>query len=121
MVVPILKNPGLKRRFPWTFSINEFGVEELMNVLKIKIESSEWEYEDSFDKVKSLISQNKQYLTGNGGDIENILAKAKIINIRKNFLNNDKTLSQDDIIESINQFLLTRKETNNEPPYGMYT
>ena len=115
------KNPGLKRRFPWTFSINEFGVEELMNVLKIKIDSSEWDYEDSYDKVRSLITQNKQYLTGNGGDIENILAKAKIINIRKNFLNNDKTLTQDDIIESINQFLLTRKETTNEPPYGMYT
>lgn len=115
------KNPGLKRRFPWTFSINEFGVEELMNVLKIKIDSSEWDYEDSYDKVRSLITQNKQYLTGNGGDIENILAKAKIINIRKNFLNNDKTLTQVDILESINQFLLTRKETINEPPYGMYT
>jgi len=115
------KNPGLKRRFPWTFSINEFGVEELMNVLKVKIDASEWDYEDSYDKVRSLISQNKQYLTGNGGDIENIIAKAKIINVRKNFLNDDKILTQDDLIESINQFLLTRKQTNNDPPYGMYT
>ena len=115
------KNPGLKRRFPWTFSINEFGVEELMNVLKVKIEYSDWDYEDSFDKVRTLITQNKQYLTGNGGDIENILGKAKIINVRKNFLNNYKILTQDDIIDSINQFLLTRKETTNEPPYGMYT
>jgi SpoVK/Ycf46/Vps4 family AAA+-type ATPase len=115
------KNPGLKRRFPWTFSINEFGVEELINVLKIKINSSEWDYEDSYDKARSLITQNKQYLTGNGGDIENIIAKAKIINIRKNFLNNDKILTQDDIIESINQFLLTRKESISEAPYGMYT
>jgi SpoVK/Ycf46/Vps4 family AAA+-type ATPase len=115
------KNPGLKRRFPWTFSINEFGVEELMSVLKIKIEASEWDYEDSYDQIRSLISQNKQYLIGNGGDIENILSKAKIINIRKNFLKNDKTLTQDDIIESINQFLLTRKETKHDPPFGMYT
>lgn len=115
------KNPGLKRRFPWTFSISEFGVDELMSVLKIKIDTSDWDYEDSYDKVKSLISQNKQYLTGNGGDIENILAKAKIINVRKNFLNNDKTLTQEDIIESIHQFLLTRKDTISEPPYGMYT
>lgn len=115
------KNPGLKRRFPWTFSINEFGVEELIDVLKIKIQNSDWDYEDSYDKVTSLISQNKRYLTGNGGDIENILSKAKIINIRKNFLNNDKTLTQEDIVESINQFLLTRKDNVSEPPYGMYT
>ena len=115
------KNPGLKRRFPWTFSINEFEVEEIMSVLKIKIEASDWDYEDSYDKVRSLITQNKRYLTGNGGDIENILAKAKIINIRKNFLNNYKTLTQDDIIDAVNQFLLTRKETITEPPYGMYT
>lgn len=115
------KNPGLKRRFPWIFSINEFEVEELMNVLKIKINSSEWDYEDSYDDVRSLISQNKKCFTGNGGDIETILAKAKIINSRKNFLNNNKMLTQEDILESIDQFLLTRKNNTNEPPFGMYT
>ena len=115
------KNPGLKRRFPWTFSISNFGVEELMEVLKIKINMSEWDYEESYDKIESLISQNKDYITGNGGDIENILAKAKIINVRKNFLNNTKILTQNDILESIQQFLLTRKDNNSLPPWGMYT
>lgn len=115
------KNPGLKRRFPWTFSIDQFGVEELMKVLKSKIDASEWDYEDSYDPIKVLITKNKSYLTGNGGDIENIIAKAKIINVRKNFLNNDKTFTSDDFIESINQFLITRKDNISDPPYGMYT
>jgi replication-associated recombination protein RarA len=115
------KNPGLKRRFPWTFSIESFNTQELVEVLKTKIESSEWEYEDSYDRIYWILSQNKQYLTGNGGDIENIFAKAKIINTRKNFLSNDKILKEEDFIDSIHQFLLTRKENTHEPPYGMYT
>lgn len=115
------KNPGLKRRFPWTFSIDQFGVEELMKVLKSKIDASEWDYEGSYDPIRGLITKNKRYLTGNGGDIENIIAKAKIINVRKNFLNNDKTFTSDDFIESINQFLITRKDNISDPPYGMYT
>ena len=115
------KNPGLKRRFPWTFSIEDFTSEDLLEVLKVKIESSDWEYEGDFTKILGMIAKNKSYFSGNGGDIENILSKAKIINIRKNFLSNDKILKEEDFIESISQFLITRKDTLSEPPYGMYT
>ena len=115
------KNPGLRRRFPWTFSIEPFTSEDLIEVLKVKINESEWDYDDKYDKILQLVTKNKNYFSGNGGDIENIFAKSKIINVRRNFLNNDKTLIEDDILEAINQFLLTRKETISEPPFGMYT
>lgn len=114
------KNPGLKRRFPWTFSIEPFEVKDLIQVLKVKIDNSEWEYYDAYDKIESVLSQNKSYLIGNGGDIENIFSKAKIINIRKNFLNDNKVISEEDFLESIKQFLLTRKDTTSSPPFGMY-
>lgn len=114
------KNPGLKRRFPWTFSIEPFEVNDLIEVLKVKINDSEWEYDGSYNNIESVLNQNKSYLTGNGGDIENIFSKAKIINIRKNFLNNNKVIGEEDFLESIKQFLLTRKDTTNSPPFGMY-
>lgn len=114
------KNPGLKRRFPWTFSIEPFEVKDLIQVLKVKIDNSEWEYDGVYDKIESVLSQNKSYLIGNGGDIENIFSKAKIINIRKNFLNDNKVISEEDFLESIKQFLLTRKDTTSKPPFGMY-
>ena len=114
------KNPGLKRRFPWTFSIEPFEVKDLIEVLKVKIDNSEWEYDGTYDKIESVLSQNKSYLIGNGGDIENIFSKAKIINIRKNFLNDNKVIIEEDFLESINQFILTRKDTTSIPPFGMY-
>jgi stage V sporulation protein K len=115
------KNPGLKRRFPWTFNIEKFNSDELLNVLQNKIELSEWDYDGEFNKVKEVITKNSLVFTGNGGDIENILAKAKIINIRKNFLINEQLLKEEDILDAINQFLLNKKVINDEPPFGMYT
>lgn len=115
------KNPGLKRRFPWTFNIENFTPKNLVDVLKIKIENSDWEYEDNYDKILELIQKNYFLFTGNGGDINNIFSKAKIINTRKNFLNNNKILKQEDFIEAINQFKLNSLLNISEPPHGMYT
>jgi SpoVK/Ycf46/Vps4 family AAA+-type ATPase len=115
------KNPGLKRRFPWTFSIEQFKPEQLLDVLKLKIKNSDWDYEGNYDDVFEKLKKNQYYFSGNGGDIENILSKAKIINNRKNFLSDDKTLREADILDAMDQHLHTRKSTTDEPPYGMYT
>lgn len=115
------KNPGLKRRFPWTFNIENFTAENLVDVLKIKIENSEWEFEDNYDKILELIKKNYNLFTGNGGDINNIFGKAKIINTRKNFLNDNKKLTQEDFIEAIEQFKMNSLLSTSDPPYGMYT
>ena len=53
--------------------------------------------------------------------IEKIYFLKLKLSIIENFLSDDKTLREADILDAMDQHLHTRKSTTDEPPYGMYT
>ena len=117
------QNKGLRRRFPWTFTIENFTKTELAQILIDKINSTdEYEFEDNID-IKYLETKiKKEYFYGNAGDIDNIISRAKIINSRINFSReNNYILSKKNIDEAFNKFYDTRTNISNEPPFMMYT
>ena len=80
------QNKGLRRRFPWTFTIDNFSKNELAQIFINKINDTEnYELEEkiSIEYIESKIKT--EYFIGNAGDIDNILSRAKIINARINF------------------------------------
>lgn len=78
------QNPGLERRFPWKFIMEDYNEKELCQILKTQLDNK-WEIdvEDSYiiDKIKN----NKEYFKGNGGDTKNLLDKCKMAYSRRMF------------------------------------
>jgi hypothetical protein len=112
-------NPGLKRRFPWSFTLENFTPVEIIDVFKLKID---WDYNDHYEEILEKVTSNIGVFGGNGGDIDNIITRAKIINTRRNFLNGSNILETGDILAAINQFIKTKSvNLSSSPPFGMYT
>lgn len=115
------QNRGLRRRFPWTFTIEDFKKEELAEIFINKVNFSDYyELEDEIDKsyIESKIKQ--EYFYGNAGDIDNIISRAKIINSRVNFCRDSSVLTKKTIDEAFQKFYDTRVKINTVP-FMMYT
>jgi len=116
------QNKGLRRRFPWTFTINNFTNNELANIFINKVNNSN-DYELD-DEITKEYLQNKikiDYFEGNAGDIDNIITRAKIINARVNFCKEKNyTFTKKVIDEAFEKFYYTRKYINKIPNM-MYT
>lgn len=117
------QNKGLRRRFPWTFTIESFTKEELAQIFVNKVnDTEEYELHNEVDN-KFLESKIKQeYFNGNAGDIENIISRAKIINSRVNFCKEENYILTKEIInEAFDKFYDTRVSNVSKVPFMMYT
>jgi AAA+ superfamily predicted ATPase len=115
------QNKGLRRRFPWRFTINDFNVKELVQIFKDKINDSSLYLLDSNIDDDYLISKfKKEYFKGNGGDIDNIISRIKIVNSKKKFLNNDYIIEKDTIEKSLEKFYDTKRMNTNNNYLHMY-
>ena len=113
-------NPGLRRRFPWTFTIENYTSYELSQIYFKLVQEKEWETSCEISEINHLISKHVSLFTGNGGDISNIIEKALIINMRNNFgRENLYNISISEFKEALDTFVSTKK-TVDVPPYGMY-
>jgi replication-associated recombination protein RarA len=117
------QNKGLRRRFPWTFTIENFTKEELTQIFINKInKTEEYEFDKSIDYKYIESKINKEYFSGNAGDIENIISRIKIINSRINFCKEyNYILTKEIIDEAFDKFYDTRKSNINKVPFMMYS
>ena len=117
------QNKGLRRRFPWTFTIEHFTKEELAQIFMDKVKyTEEYEFDEGIDNKYIESKINKEHFYGNAGDIDNILSRIKIINSRVNFCReNNYILTKKVIDEGFEKFYETRVKINSNPPSMMYT
>ena len=120
------QNPGLQRRFPWTFTIESFTNLELSKILIKKIDDTDdyiLDKDIDEDYLSALIK--KEYFSGNAGDIDTIFSRIKIINARINFgryaKNTCYILTKNMIEEAIGKFYENRKDKIDRIPGLMYT
>lgn len=117
------QNKGLRRRFPWTFTIESFTKEELAQIFVNKVNNTE-EYELHNDIDNKFLESKikKEYFNGNAGDIENIISRTKIINSRVNFCKEENFILTKEIInEAFDKFYDTRVSNVSKVPFMMYT
>tara|TARA_B110000977_G_scaffold15653_3_gene19168 strand:+ start:14175 stop:15014 length:840 start_codon:yes stop_codon:yes gene_type:complete len=113
-------NPGLRRRFPWTFTIENYTSYELSQIYFKLVQEKEWETSCEMSEVNNLIAKHVSLFTGNGGDINNIIEKAMIINMRNNFGRaNLYNINFSEFKEALDTFISTKK-IPDLPPFGMY-
>tara|TARA_B110001452_G_C15196751_1_gene415387 strand:- start:280 stop:1278 length:999 start_codon:yes stop_codon:yes gene_type:complete len=114
-------NPGLRRRFPWTFTIENYTPYELSQIYFKLVQEKEWETSCKIPEINNLLSKHILLFTGNGGDINNIIEKAMIINMRNNFgKENLYNINITEFKEALNVFVGSKK-TADVPPFGMYS
>lgn len=115
-------NPGLRRRFPWTFTVENYNAEELSNIFYKIIKEKEWDTTCEKKDLINLINKNLKLFDGNGGDINTIIEKAMIISVRNNFGTcKSYTIEMKDFTEALDIFVTNKTAHMSLPPPGMYT
>jgi SpoVK/Ycf46/Vps4 family AAA+-type ATPase len=115
-------NPGLRRRFPWTFTIENYNSDELSDIFYKIIKEKEWDTTCKKKDLTHLINKNLTLFDGNGGDINSIIEKAMIISVRNNFGTcKSFTIEMKDFTEALDIFATTKTPHMSLPPPGMYT
>lgn len=123
-------NPGLKRRFSFNYTIDEYSPEDMIEMLIYMVNRIKW----TLDKDARLwlsdnhfFDQNKDYFKFYGGDIETYLLHCKIVHGKRVFgksLNIQKSLTIDDLEKGFQRFRHHKNigsDTETEIPNGLYS
>ena len=80
-------NPGMRRRFPWIYTITEYTPMELCQIFKKQVKDGKWYIDlETTDKyLENFFLRNKKYFTNYGGDTEVFFVKCKIVHSRRVF------------------------------------
>jgi SpoVK/Ycf46/Vps4 family AAA+-type ATPase len=101
-------NPGLKRRFPFTYEINSYSSNELAKIFISKIKKSNWDITFELAELESFIKVNINDFNNFGGDIDNLILNCKITHGRRVFGKSDdivKKLTIDDVKDGYHRFI----------------
>lgn len=113
------KNPGLRRRFPWVFTIERYTVDNLADIFYGKL--GKWKLSIEKNQLIKIFKKHTDVLNNNGGDIEIILQFAKMHHIKKNFAKKKThVLDLDDLTYAINELVGSRDTKFDKPPFEMY-
>jgi len=122
-------NPGLKRRFPFRFSIDGYEPEEMKKIFIKMIGDSKWSVNNidiQDEELLSFFTKNIQQFPHYGGDMENLLVECKFSHAKRIFGKHPKhrrKLTKDDLLIGFDRFVEFKKKNkdkDNEPPVGMY-
>ena len=101
-------NEGLERRFTWRYKIDDYSNEELKDIFLQIIKKGEWEYKDE-DKFISFFDKNRDYFKFNGGDMETLFQKCKLVHSKRVIrchYNEKKKINLDDLEGGLELFLM---------------
>ena len=118
-------NNGLERRFPWKYTLESYSVEELWDIFCKIVHDHNWNIDkillDNFSEIKHLFEKNKDLFTNNGGDMELLFQKAKLIH-SKCLLSgksiNKKYLDINNITEAIDLLIESKRGHTKKRKFG---
>lgn len=115
-------NEGLKRRFPWRFSIEPYTDLELLKIFEQMVDGVGYKLAQGAVDA-SFFKKNKNLFKFAGGDIETFVTKCKFAHVRNTFgKTRNHIISKEDITFALKQH---EKSTSNKktsgPPGTMYT
>ena len=109
------QNDGLRRRFPFKYSIEKYNSAELTKILEFKINEIKWSLDKDLivSDIEKFIEKNKKSFENFGGDIETLLLNIKIKHSTRVFGKDPKIrklITMEDIKNAYTEFLKIRKE-----------
>jgi len=120
-------NPGLRRRFPWVYTIVKYTPTELSEIFEKQVKDGDWYIEhETRQKLPKFFGDRKDYFPHFGGDTETLFAKVKICHSRRVFGKPrymKKQITYQDLKKGYELFKQNSHITRNgksRPPLGMY-
>jgi SpoVK/Ycf46/Vps4 family AAA+-type ATPase len=113
-------NPGLKRRFPFKFSIEKYNCEELRDIFLKMLKESKWKLNEedlNINKLTEFFKNNIDDFPNFGGDIENLLVQCKFMHSRRIAGKHPKyrrKLTETDIFQGLDRFKKYKQNDKNE-------
>ena len=114
------QNPGLESRFTWRFKTDDYTAEELYRIFLKKVNECGWKIDPGCNLTSKWFETHMKYFSFFGRDMENLLAKIKIVHGRRVFCKpteDKKLLTMVDIEKGCQSYLASdaiknRKESN---------
>jgi SpoVK/Ycf46/Vps4 family AAA+-type ATPase len=100
-------NQGLESRFAWRFKMDEYSGEDLYNIFVKKVKEINWDIMP--DITPQWFNKKIGFLSFYGRDIENLLAKTKIVHSKRVFCKNvseKKKIKLEDLENGFEMYLL---------------
>jgi len=112
-------NPGLKRRFPFKFTITDYTYQELMKIFIQKVYKLGLKIDSDID-LETFFKENYKQFKFFGGDIETLLQNIKYSNSRRTICckNNNKVITMEDLNNGLEKLKNTRKENKTKKSSG---
>jgi len=120
--------PGLERRIAWTFTLNPYNEQELVQIYEKQLMEKSWILEDK-DKILTLFKTNKDHFKHGGGDTLRLTTYTKTVYSDICF---EKLLQNEEItsiisfeivskaIQVLKENVNSQKLSAHKPPEGMY-
>lgn len=116
------QNPGLRRRFPFKYTIDGYSPSEMSMIFKKKIDDIKWKLDDSID-IEQFFKKEKDNFKFYGGDIDNFITACKYCHSRRVFghaINLKKILTNTDINTGFKRYVSNKKEVKQDPIPNFY-
>lgn len=101
-------NEGLRRRFPFVYTIEKYTAEELCLIYKKMIKDMGWEADNVPEK---FFKENYDCFTNQGGDVETLVFMTKISHSRRTLFEpeNKKKISKQDLEDAFKVFKINKE------------
>ena len=111
-------NPGLKRRFPFKYTIDGYSPNEMKDIYLKKLNDIKWKINEKVnDKfLTEFFKTNKDDFPNYGGDIENFILNSKFVHSKRVFNmhpSNRKILDKDDFEKAFDRFKSNKKKKDD--------
>ena len=116
-------NKGLKSRFIWRFTMDEYTPNELMNIFKKKVIDQEWQFENEAELKEKWFIDKKDNFKSFGRDMELLFTYSKISHGRRIYGKDKefrKKISLDDLNNGYETFLKNKKLKKEKVIFGLY-
>jgi len=116
-------NKGLKSRFIWRFTMDEYTPNELMNIFKKKVIDQEWQFENEAELKEKWFIDKKDNFKSFGRDMELLFTYSKISHGRRIYGKDKefrKKISLDDLNNGYEMFLKNKKLKKEKAIFGLY-
>lgn len=115
-------NPGLRRRFPFKFTINDYSAEQLRDIFCMIVKENGWEIDASIIDTQ-FIKNNRDSFKFNGGDMEVLFTKTKFIHSMRVFSAQKKykkIITKVDMDTAFAEFIASNAPTDKKVLHMMY-
>ena len=115
-------NEGLRRRFPFRFTIDGYNEKEMTEIFYSKIKKIKWQLNNDLDReyLETFFKQNKDKFKNFGGDIETLVMNCKMTHatrvIGKSFVHK-KIIIKDDFIKAFDKFNTNKNKSDDNFEY----